>query len=285
VLHVCWDGRVVHLASLLGGPPPALLGALADRLLLASRRDPGGRTEVAPRGFCPLQPMVEGWVTLAALRLLPGALAVPTCLAPSCRAGCRLRAPPEAERLVCPGWPTVSLAADPWLRALSPSAWLPLTALTASPAAGGTARVRRELRALICSYDASQLPARVLGSVAAAGFPDIAAAAAARRAQQPRARMPACLLLPASLTLPPSLQTLAPFICFSCTPTRPAFNCTPLLPLPCPALPCPALFCCRSESSTVTPGHVAVFRAAAGDWDALVALVMQEWESSQYHPK
>lgn len=156
VLHVCWDGRVVHLASLLGGPPPALLGALADRLLLASRRDPGGRTEVAPRGFCPLQPMVEGWVTLAALRLLPG----------------------------------------------------------------GAARVRRELRALVCSYDASQLSARVLGSVAAAGFPDIAAAAAA-----------------------------------------------------------------RSESSTVTPGHVAVFRAAAGDWDALVALVMQEWEASQYHPK
>lgn len=37
VLQVCWDGKLVHLCSLLGSSPPALLGALADRLLIATR--------------------------------------------------------------------------------------------------------------------------------------------------------------------------------------------------------------------------------------------------------
>ncbi len=45
---------------------------------------------------------------------------------------------------------------------------------------GGAARVRQELRTLVASYDASQLGVAVLERLAAAGFPDVAAAVAAR---------------------------------------------------------------------------------------------------------
>ena len=45
---------------------------------------------------------------------------------------------------------------------------------------GGAARVRRELRTLVASYDASQLGAAALERLAAAGFADVAAAVAAR---------------------------------------------------------------------------------------------------------
>lgn len=37
VLQVCWDGKAVHLCSLMAGGPQVLVGALADRLLLANR--------------------------------------------------------------------------------------------------------------------------------------------------------------------------------------------------------------------------------------------------------
>ena len=42
VLQVCWDGKLVHLCSLLNGSAPALLGALADRLLIATRANAAG---------------------------------------------------------------------------------------------------------------------------------------------------------------------------------------------------------------------------------------------------
>jgi hypothetical protein len=42
VLQVCWDGKLVHLCSLLNGGAPALLGALADRLLIATRANAAG---------------------------------------------------------------------------------------------------------------------------------------------------------------------------------------------------------------------------------------------------
>ena len=46
--------------------------------------------------------------------------------------------------------------------------------------AGGAARARKELRALVGSYDACQLSAGVLEALAQAGFADVAAAVAAR---------------------------------------------------------------------------------------------------------
>lgn len=41
---------------------------------------------------------------------------------------------------------------------------------------------------------------------------------------------------------------------------------------------------CSSDSPAVTTAHKAVLQAAAGDWQPLLLLVMQEWEASPYHP-
>eukprot|EP00887_Chlorella_sp_A99_P003020 scaffold9.g3020.t1 len=123
VAQVCWDGKAQHLCSLLSGGGGAaaagLLGALADRLLVATAAaaGPGGaRAEVCGRAVGVLQPMLLGWASLAGRRILPG----------------------------------------------------------------GAERVRQELRALVGSYDASQLSAAALERLAGAGFPDVAAAVAAR---------------------------------------------------------------------------------------------------------
>jgi len=51
---------------------------------------------------------------------------------------------------------------------LAPRGWLP----------GGRVRIGRELRTLVGSYDASQLPVQLLEQIATAGFPEIAAAVA-----------------------------------------------------------------------------------------------------------
>ena len=162
VVQACWDGKLVHLCSLLSrseGGGAGLLGALADRLLVgtkASGASAAERTEVSGRGIGVLQPQLLGWASLAGRRILPG----------------------------------------------------------------GTDRVRQELRALVGSYDASHLSAPPLERVAAAGFPDIAAAVAA-----------------------------------------------------------------RSDFPAITAAHKMVFRAAAGDWSGLVALVLRDWEASACHPK
>lgn len=115
-----WEGGIAHMASLLSGPPVTLVGALADRLIVAARGDgPGllaGRAEVATRGFAVLPPMLVAWSSLGARGILPG----------------------------------------------------------------GMERARREMRTLLASYDATQVPVAVLDAMAAAGFADVAAAAAAR---------------------------------------------------------------------------------------------------------
>ena len=49
---------------------------------------------------------------------------------------------------------------------------------------------------------------------------------------------------------------------------------------PAPFTPVP----CSSDSPALTPAHKAVLQAAAGDWQPLLLLVMQEWEASPYHP-
>jgi hypothetical protein len=116
VLHFTWEGGLCHVASLLSGPPVVLVAALADRLVLAAAAPGGGRTEVAPRAFAVLPPMVAGWAGAAAAGVLPG----------------------------------------------------------------GAPRARAALRALVASYDATQLPAAALDALAAAGFADVAAAVAAR---------------------------------------------------------------------------------------------------------
>lgn len=59
VLQVCWDGKLVHLCSLLGGASPALLGALADRLLIATR--PKGTGEAQPGGIGGPSAEARGW--------------------------------------------------------------------------------------------------------------------------------------------------------------------------------------------------------------------------------
>ncbi|PSC69692.1 Transducin WD40 repeat-like superfamily [Micractinium conductrix] len=155
VLQVCWDGKLVHLCSLLGGASPALLGALADRLLIATRPKGTDRAEVCGRGVSVLQPLLLGWASLAQRRLVPG----------------------------------------------------------------GAPRVRQKLRTLVASYDASHLGVAALERLASAGFADVAAAVAS-----------------------------------------------------------------SSDSAAITLAHKAVFQAAAGDWQPLLLMVMQEWEQSTLHP-
>jgi hypothetical protein len=84
---------------------------------------------------------------------------------------------------------------------------------------GGTARARKEMKTLLASYDASQLPVAVLDVMASSGFADVAAAAAA-----------------------------------------------------------------RSELVAVTPARKAALAAAAGDWTAVLQLVANELENSEWHP-
>jgi len=160
VMHVRWDGQIDHVASLLSGHPVVLVGALADRLVLAARgAGPGilaGNTEVATRAFAVLPPMLVGWA---------GAVA---------------------------------------------KGWLP----------GGMTRARKEMKILLASYDASQLPVSVLDAMVSSGFADVAAAAAA-----------------------------------------------------------------RSELAAVTPARKAALAAAAGDWSAVLQLVSNELENSEWHPE
>jgi hypothetical protein len=52
VLQVCWDGKLVHVCSLLQGTAPALLGALADRLLVATKPSPAGEASVNTADRC-----------------------------------------------------------------------------------------------------------------------------------------------------------------------------------------------------------------------------------------
>uniref|UniRef100_A0A1D1ZRJ4 Uncharacterized protein n=1 Tax=Auxenochlorella protothecoides TaxID=3075 RepID=A0A1D1ZRJ4_AUXPR len=66
-----WDGTALLLATLLAGPPASLLGALADRLLLAHDAGDGG-AGVAPRALRTPELLVEGWTGLAGTGLLPG---------------------------------------------------------------------------------------------------------------------------------------------------------------------------------------------------------------------
>jgi hypothetical protein len=84
---------------------------------------------------------------------------------------------------------------------------------------GGSARARKAMKTLLASYDASQLPVKVLDVMASSGFADVAAAAAA-----------------------------------------------------------------RSELVAVTPARKAALAAAAGDWTAVLLLVANELENSEWHP-
>ena len=70
-----WDGSLIPLCSLGGGWPSALLGCLADRLLIArggAAAAPGGKVEVASHYLPLLHPLLYGWATLAASNILPG---------------------------------------------------------------------------------------------------------------------------------------------------------------------------------------------------------------------
>lgn len=136
---------------------------------------------------------------------------------------------------------------------------------------GGAGRVRRELRALVSSYDATHLGAAPLERLAAAGFPDVAAAVAARCAcgcvMLRKARPSNSPVMPAGTCSPSFWQGALPGILCDCSTTY-----TTRAPF------------CSSDSPAITLAHKAVFQAAAGDWQPLLLMVLQEWEQSTFHP-
>ena len=71
-----WDGRAVKVCSYSAGPPAALLGALADRLILL-RGGGGGHAVVTCRAAALLPPLLQAWSSLSASGLLPGTGASP----------------------------------------------------------------------------------------------------------------------------------------------------------------------------------------------------------------
>ena len=72
-----WDGSLTPVCSLGNSySHAALLGALADRLLIARALLSGG-VEVVQRYIPLLHPLLLGWATLAASNILPGMPAVP----------------------------------------------------------------------------------------------------------------------------------------------------------------------------------------------------------------
>lgn len=81
VLQMSWDGTLLNVCSLGGGPPAVLGGALAERLLVVRggrSAAPGGQAEVSQRHLPLLGPLLTGWAGLAASNILPGA-AASTC--------------------------------------------------------------------------------------------------------------------------------------------------------------------------------------------------------------
>jgi hypothetical protein len=163
VLQVCWDGKLVHLCSLLNGSAPALLGALADRLLIATRANAAGEQQ-GPAFKAYTGHVLGKLVDLCLNRTNIGTIAAanPVPPAPALAVVGRAEVSGRAISVLQPlllGWASLAM------RHLAPS---------------GTARVRQELRTLVSSYDASQLGVAALERLAAAGFADVAAAVAAR---------------------------------------------------------------------------------------------------------
>lgn len=164
----------MHLCSLLNSGPPALLGALADRLLIASRATGTGQHGRAlVCACCPADLCLSVGHAVPAGRVcghavLPCAAAAGHWEAAKRSVSCPARAAGRAE------------VSGRGISALQPLllGWTSLAMAKLVP--GGAARVRRELRALVSSYDASHLGAAPLERLAAAGFPDVAAAVAAR---------------------------------------------------------------------------------------------------------
>lgn len=75
VMQLGWDGQLSKVGSLGGGPPACLLGALADRLLVARAAPaPAGllSLEVSPRHLPILHCLLLAWATLSSSPLLPG---------------------------------------------------------------------------------------------------------------------------------------------------------------------------------------------------------------------
>lgn len=75
VLQMAWNGALLRVCSLGGGPAGVLGGALADRVLLVRggpAAAPGGQAEVSQRHLPLLGPLLAGWASLAASNILPG---------------------------------------------------------------------------------------------------------------------------------------------------------------------------------------------------------------------
>ena len=66
-----WDGKAQKVCSYPAGPPAALLGALADRLILL-RGGTSSQAAVTCRAAALLPPLLQAWTSLAASGMLPG---------------------------------------------------------------------------------------------------------------------------------------------------------------------------------------------------------------------
>lgn len=66
VMQMTWTGTINHICSVASYPMPLLAGATADSLLLLRPTAPGGEWEVTSRPVNLLQPLLQGWCSLAA---------------------------------------------------------------------------------------------------------------------------------------------------------------------------------------------------------------------------
>ena len=98
VMQLGWDGQLGKVGSLGGGPHACLLGALADRLLVARAAPaPAGllSLEVSPRHLPILHCLLLAWASLASLPLLPGAVCTSyACACKQGQQGCKGRCVP-----------------------------------------------------------------------------------------------------------------------------------------------------------------------------------------------
>ena len=73
VAQLTWDGELLPVCALGGGPPAVLAGAAADRLIVARGGVAGsGVCDFSSRALSLLPALLHGWASLAALDVLPG---------------------------------------------------------------------------------------------------------------------------------------------------------------------------------------------------------------------
>ena len=200
VKQLAWDGQVCEVCSLGGGPPAALLGALADRLLVARGSALSG-TEVSARHVSLLPCLLLGWASLAACAILPGAAlaqsgpsSMQTSLHNNARLLGRLCWAPGVEAYAAQDASHAFAGTPCMMRGCDEN--LPRACLS-----GGWWRARREMSALVRGYDASGVQASLLPSLTALGACDVAFALSRSQAAS-QARAPHAVPQAKQLTTP-----------------------------------------------------------------------------------